>query len=153
MPISAATRQAAADAKHQAMLARVATGKKFCPRCGQWKLLAEFAPGAPGRRGDGLAGYCRGCCAAWKRDQRARAAAAKTAAQRYAELAAAWAKPPQPGPADARFWLVCCSGPFVADEVTTWRACHQPGCRSAWQPSIGKGKRDDPDPEAGTCPQ
>lgn len=84
MPITPAALAAAADLKHRQLAERIASGKKWCPRCREFLSRESFGPKRTGR-GDCLAGYCRTCAAAYKRDVAAaarQAAAAVTAAAR-----------------------------------------------------------------------
>lgn len=105
-----------ATLRHQRLLTRIASGKKWCPRCERWlQLLDDFGP----NRGtaDGHRGYCRGCDNAYSRNRRHRfelavaAAAARVRARVDADRAAddlaarwrrgkahvpAWQPPPDP---------------------------------------------------------
>ncbi len=106
----AAAIAASAAAKHQAMLDRIATGRKRCPRCKRVKRLARFGPLLPSGK---VRGWCLKCYAADARKRRALAKLtpaereilrARRAASRHAKL---WAErqaagPPKACPVDGR---------------------------------------------------
>ncbi|MGI9253091.1 MAG: hypothetical protein ACR2J8_05045, partial [Thermomicrobiales bacterium] len=48
-----------------------AAGEKRCGRCGEMLPLAAFARRSDGSGRGGYQAYCRACCAAWRREQRA----------------------------------------------------------------------------------
>lgn len=99
---------ASAAVRRERVLAAIATGKKWCPRCRLVLSRDEFGPRRDGR-GDGLAGYCRSCAAAWKRDAAAAARNAANRARAWETEAARWAmRDPAPAP-----------GPAVAPDVET----------------------------------
>src|SRR5260370_42131974 len=63
----AAAIAASAAAKHQAMLDRIATGRKRCPRCKRVKRLARFGPPLPSGK---VPGWWLKCYAADARKRR-----------------------------------------------------------------------------------
>jgi hypothetical protein len=73
---------ASAAARHERMLQRLATGRKWCPRCRRWLSLDDFyAPPSKAGISDGRSAYCRQCEIA--------AVLARRGAPRQHELAAA----------------------------------------------------------------
>lgn len=84
---------ASALARHDRMLASIATGKKWCPQGGgHWGVLADFGPSQA--KGSGLRGWCHAHENEYARDRyrakRAAAAEAASAATRAATQARAW---------------------------------------------------------------
>lgn len=122
--MTAACVQASVAARRKRVLERLATGKKFCPRCQEWKTLDEFGVRSS-RAGDGLSGWCRPC----------KRAAARAAWQRRTDIARAEV---------LHGWVTkCCGGP-VGDLDGWWHVWHTSRCNRAtwqpWRPDAGNGR-------------
>jgi hypothetical protein len=115
---------AAAAAKHEALAARIATGKKFCSRCARELPAEDFGPqrSAP----DGLRGWCRPCSQQYGRDRRSRlrdermAASAADVADLDRLSRAAVYQPGRAGPE-----LPCCGGGLDRDGA---HLAHEKSC-------------------------
>jgi hypothetical protein len=105
----------AAELKHQQMLARLATGKRTCPRCSQCKPLTDYGP-APSTA-SGFGGWCRSCVAEDARERRRWVECQRCRRRRPpAEYAAEYGDP----------WTICAA---CRQERTQYRRCADCGQR------------------------